>query len=368
MKNNLIKGKTNIVIIAALISALCLSACSGSSVSSNETGGTDSSNTENTSAEETDSGMLSIGDTISTDEWEFKLYTPEFTDKISSSSEYNNAKSDEYFEAVHESATADSSYLEAPSCEEYFTYSFTLEYLGDETMTASPCSFCLIYDDTYTFTDGKLALIGADGFWTQDPYTFEPLQGSISGRGYIYVSDQDEDDPDSSLQLTVTLDGEDYTYSFSVKDVYVFDIASLYKDSDLVDMAEAFGDEDGNINWTEGSFPYFIDLRETWPLLSEEEITESVIGDWEIKEYTSDPSYEKVYTFDEGGVGSYTGNPSLGDQTVYWIASDGILYFQLREITAAKEDFTYFEVRAASDDVWVLYDEDHDPAYVMIRQ
>lgn len=315
--------------------------------------------------------IMSIGDTASTDEWEFKLISVQFADALTAVSANSGApvESDDYYlpaDVEYKRSSENAKWIDAASGTVYFTFTFSLNYIGTVSQSATPPSdISLIYDNTYTFSKTSVALSDTDEIWSTLIYDFEPLSNSVQGRGYIEgISTQVIEDEESALQLSVNLYGTEFIYGFSVGDATV-DETDAYADTDLLEKAEKFGDEDGNISWSEGSFPYFIDMRESWDQLTTEQIQAGIVGTWNVREYTDKPTSERLYTFSSDGTGTYT-SALRGEETFYWDAKNGTFVYSLREID---DTMTYSEIRAASDDIWVMYrTKDNMPVCVLTRE
>ncbi len=331
-----------------LMIVLSLTACGGES-------GTSSKN------------ELSLGETAKNKNWEFTLTNVEFCDAIAYSSLAHDYNDSDFFSPADAYYQRSSGKLwkNAESGKTYFTFSFSLKYVGKETKNANvPKDITLIYED-YSFSNTNVALLKSDGYWTESSLTFEPLSNTYSGRGYLQVSDKIDDEENAEYKLEINLYGDKIKYAFTSTDA-IPDITTAYANDDLIEKAEAFGDDDGDIHWEEASFPYFIDMREAWPKLTTEEIQNGIVGKWNVREYTDRPTMERYYTFSSGGTGTYVSALNGNEKTLYWDAKDDSFVYSLRKI---ENTMTYSEVRAASDDIWVMYrKKDMMPIVVLTRQ
>ncbi|MCD7717684.1 MAG: hypothetical protein LUI39_14785 [Lachnospiraceae bacterium] len=329
--------------MAIMLCVFGFSISCGASQSENDDAGNSAVVEENTGAEDSSeetsnykkTEIMSIGDTVSTDEWEFRLISVQFAEALTAVSGNSGApvESDVYYlpaDTEYKRSSENARWIDAASGTVYFTFSFSLNYIGTESQSATPPSdISLLYDNTYTFSNTSVALSGNGEVWSTLIHDFEPLSNSVQGRGYIEgISTQVIEDEESALQLSVNLYGTEFIYGFSVGDA-IIDETEPYADTDLLEMAEEFGDEDGHISWSEGSFPYFIDMRESWDQLTTEEIQAGIVGTWNVREYTDKPTSERLYTFSPDGTGTYTSALRGEEETFYWDAKNGTFVYSL---------------------------------------
>jgi len=123
---------------------------------------------------------------------------------------------------------------------------------------------------------------------------------------------------------------------------------------DIQEMIAQFGDDgDGNISWEEGSFPYFIDNKESFTLLSGSDIQEKIVGTWTIKDKFGD-EFEHTFNEDNTAITMYGGSES----NTHWLVEDDYFYFSTskREIDTSRN--TRMELRQVEENVWVMYAAD----------
>ena len=128
---------------------------------------------------------------------------------------------------------------------------------------------------------------------------------------------------------------------------------------DMNEMIAQFGDDgDGKISMEEGSFPYFVENKESFKWLKGDEIEEKIVGTWTIKDKFGD---EYEYTFNPDYTGATTYNMVLfNDETetnTNWAIRVDPLYYgtQDREIN---ENNIRMEVREIEENILILYESD----------
>lgn len=124
---------------------------------------------------------------------------------------------------------------------------------------------------------------------------------------------------------------------------------------DTQELIAQFGDDgDGNISWEEGSFPYFIDNKESFELLSGTELQEKIVGTWTIKDKFG-TEFKHTFNEDFTATTEYFGNES----NCYWaVDEDGYFYFGTANRAIDTEKNLRMELRQVEDDLLVIYVSD----------
>lgn len=129
---------------------------------------------------------------------------------------------------------------------------------------------------------------------------------------------------------------------------------TVAEDVDIQEMIELFGDDgDGKISWEEGSFPYFIDNRDKFTVLSGADIQEKIVGTWTIKDKFGD-EFEHTFNADNTAITMYSGKES----NTHWLVEENYFYFSTgtREIDTSRN--TRMELRQVEENVWIMYEAD----------
>ena len=98
----------------------------------------------------------------------------------------------------------------------------------------------------------------------------------------------------------------------------------------VMEKALNFGnDKDNHITWTENSFPYFIKMQHMFPLMSDDEIKENIVGRWSVIEYINDAGDTREYIFMEDGTGKKQRHKDDSEEDYepfYWSVDNGMNY------------------------------------------
>ena len=168
-------------------------------------------------------------------------------------------------------------------------------------------------------------------------------------------------DPEAALEeLDDGEEPETYTRTYlNLRNVYLQEEAPFVLDPDeLKTMIDTFGDlgEDGVLQLSDGSFPWFIDNRESFTRLTAKQINTTLPEEtWNAKYYL-EPDKELSVTFFPDGT---TTNTLNSDQLEFWywestnntdMLSEGFLHTRTGDSKASG-----YEVRQVTEDVLVLY-------------
>lgn len=122
----------------------------------------------------------------------------------------------------------------------------------------------------------------------------------------------------------------------------------------IQEMIQQFGDDgDGKITWEEGSFPYFIDNKESFKLLSGSEIQENIIGTWTIRDKFGD-EFTHTFNADNTAITMYSGTES----NAYWLVEEDYFYFGTSTGEIDTDRNTRMEIRQVEENVWIIYEAD----------
>lgn len=168
-------------------------------------------------------------------------------------------------------------------------------------------------------------------------------------------------------EVTTTEDGG--AYVLVMDPAYRVEAEEPQYDTDpdtVLEMARIFGDDgDDLVSWTENSFPYFTALRDTFPVMTDEEIAAAVPGVWNAIEYTDDSGEAMAWEFLEDGTGrrQYGRDDQPEDYRDFWWSAEGGLNYSPRpdDVTAS------WSLHRASEDVLVGYDLQGQPRIVFFR-
>lgn len=129
---------------------------------------------------------------------------------------------------------------------------------------------------------------------------------------------------------------------------------AVKEEVNIQEMIQQFGDDgDGKITWDEGSFPYFIDNKESFKMLSSSEIQENIIGTWTIKDKFGD-EFEHTFNADNTATTMYSGTES----NAYWLVEDDYFYFGTSTGEIDTDRNTRMEIRQVEENVWIIYEAD----------
>lgn len=126
------------------------------------------------------------------------------------------------------------------------------------------------------------------------------------------------------------------------------------EDVNIQELIQQFGDDgDGKITWEEGSFPYFIDNKESFKLLSGAEIQENIVGTWTIKDKFGD-EFKHTFNADNTAITMYDGTES----NAHWLVEDDYFYFGTSANEIDTDRNTSMEIRQVEENVWIIYESD----------
>ena len=129
---------------------------------------------------------------------------------------------------------------------------------------------------------------------------------------------------------------------------------AVKEEVNIQEMIQQFGDDgDGKITWEEGSFPYFIDNKESFKVLSGSEIQENIIGTWTIRDKFGD-EFEHTFNADNTATTMYSGTES----NAYWLVEDDYFYFGTSAGEIDTDRNTRMEIRQVEENVWIIYEAD----------
>ena len=354
--------KKILVLMLAAALALSLVACGGGNNTQDSTSAKGSENTK----EET----LTLGEFAKEGDWSFTLESIKFGD-----AKTNERFGDDYLRCADAEYKAkctygsSKSFTTAEAGRIFLFFEGKLTYSGKSTAKSGDCGldFSVNYGDDYTFETYEFAVsedsLGLHGYSTN--VTFEPMESGRPVRGYFEVPSRIADNLDDEIQFTITLEKKKYTYSFTVQEAFDADISP----EKVMEMALIFGDDVGDnlVDWTENSFPYFIEMRSFFPKLSDDELKKVIVGKWSTVENSDDVGDTRERIFMDDGTGKkqkYRDDTEEEYETFYWFADGGLNYSSEPNSDIAEWSWSIYH---ASDDVLVGYGTDGNPRIIFIK-
>ena len=134
----------------------------------------------------------------------------------------------------------------------------------------------------------------------------------------------------------------------------------------VMEMALIFGnDGDNNISWKENSFPYFIAVQHMFSLLDDEQIKETIVGNWITTDRVDDAGDTREWIFYDDGTGirqKHKNDVEENYEVFYWSVENGLnIGYSPNEVRIT---WTMYQ---ASDDVLLNYDAEGRPMMVFIK-
>lgn len=151
----------------------------------------------------------------------------------------------------------------------------------------------------------------------------------------------------------------------NLKDAFVssdYESAKTFSDEEIEEAIENYGGTggDGHIDWTEGSYPFFVENHENFEKVTKENVSSVFNGTWKGKQYT-DENIVWTVTFTSDS----TADVIKGDGDVYeweYSFSGGYIKFPVKASQS-------LEVRKVSDNLIVFYANtvDYVPYWILYK-
>ena len=124
----------------------------------------------------------------------------------------------------------------------------------------------------------------------------------------------------------------------------------------LQEMIASFGGDDngdGTISDKDAWYAYFDKMKDTYPLLSEDQIREKVVGSWSVTDKFGDTF---VHTFNADGTATNTKDGNVTDCA--WLHQEGFLYWSTTSHPIDIEQNTRMEVRQIDENTLIFIEND----------